>query len=559
MRNLFALFSFLTLVSLSYAEKKKTIYLIRNGETNFNTDSIHRVGGRINVPLNDLGVAHCKAAGDFLSNKNIGKIYYSSIPRAKQSAEYIEKQHKTQVEMVEEPLVIDVSFGIYEGKTYQEAFGNEKGGDFILHPEKLIIPQGETFYAVMDRLRLFFVKFWESDEEVCTIVSHGSVMNVLSLMLLQAPLEKFWSMEMSPCGVSKVQMNSIYSFNVEYWNANNFLQEDEKKSNMDINLNRVCQILKIEKPVIQGPMFWLTDAKLVAAVSEAGGLGVLGPHAGQNSLPKDDVERAERMRKEIRKVKELTSKPFGINIFHSGQNPDIQLQLMLKVVYEEKVPVAVIANDAPDIAEDIIKEVKAHGMTVVYRHLNLTPDLARKAEKAGADIIVATGMDEGGTLPVHNIGTFSIVPLIVDSVKIPVMAAGGITDRRTFNAAFALGAEGAFCGTLFLSAKEARTSQNVKEMMLKANATDIDFFRTIPYYYRSIPTPLSQKLVQMDKELKTREELYNTMHPMRNMKFGMLDGQIDVGYISVGLGVSMIHSIRSCKEIIDDITKDFKE
>ena len=324
------------------------------------------------------------------------------------------------------------------------------------------------------------------------------------------------------------------------------------------NSNRVCQILKIEKPVIQGPLFWLTDAKLVAAVSEAGGLGVLGPHAGQDSLPKDDAERAERMRKEIQKVKELTSKPFGINIFHSEQNPDIQLQLMLKVVYEEKVPVAVVVHMGPDAAEDIITELKAHGVTVVFRHISITPDLARKAEKAGADIIVATGMDEGGTLPNHNIGTFSIVPLIVDSVKIPVMAAGGITDRRTFNAAFALGAEGVFCGTLFLSSKEARTSQNVKEMMLKANATDIDFFRTIPYYYRSIPTPLSQKLVKMDEELKTREEIAKEMHPMRNMKFGMLDGKVDVGYISVGLGVSMIHSIRSCKEIIDDITQDFK-
>ena len=327
---------------------------------------------------------------------------------------------------------------------------------------------------------------------------------------------------------------------------------------MDNNQNRVCQILKIEKPVIQGPLFWLTDAKLVAAVSEAGGLGVLGPHAGQNSLPKDDVEKAERMREEIRKVKKLTSKPFGINMFHSGQNPDIQLQLMEKVVYEEKVPVAVVAHDGPDAAEDIITELKAHGVTVVFRHISITPELARKAEKAGADIIVATGMDEGGTLPNHNIGTFSIVPLIVDSVKVPVMAAGGITDRRTFNAAFALGAEGVYCGTLFLASKEARTAQNVKEMMLKANATDIDFFRTLPYYYRSIPTPLSQRLVKMDKELKTREDISKEMHPMRNMKFGMLDGKIDEGYVSVGLGISMIHSIRACKEIIDDITQDFK-
>lgn len=241
MRNLFGLLSLLTLVSLSNSETKKTIYLIRNGETNFNTDTIHRVGGQINIPINDLGVAHCKEAGDYLSNQNIGKIYYSPIPRARQSAEYIAKQHKTQVEMVEEPLLIDVSFGVYEGKTYLEAFGDEKGGDLTLHPEKLIIPEGETFYSVMNRLRLFFVKFWESDEEVCTIVSHGSIMNILSLMFLQAPLEKFWSMYMSPCGVSKVQMNSIYSFTVEYWNTNNFLQDDGKKSNKNINnSNRVC-------------------------------------------------------------------------------------------------------------------------------------------------------------------------------------------------------------------------------------------------------------------------------------------------------------------------------
>ena len=99
--------------------------------------------------------------------------------------------------------------------------------------------------------------------------------------------------------------------------------------------------------------------------------------------------------------------------------------------------------------------------------------MARKAEKAWVDIIVATGMDEKGILPDHNMGTFSIVPLIADSVKIPVMAAGGITDRRIFKAAFAFGAEGAFCGT----PTEARTAQNVKEMMLKANATNICYFK----------------------------------------------------------------------------------
>jgi probable phosphoglycerate mutase len=219
----------LCLLSLVVSEKKKIIYLVRHGETNFNTDPTPRVRGRINVPLNDMGIAHCKAAGDFLANENIGKIYYSDIPRAKQTATYIKEQHKTPVEMIPDPLVIDISWGIYEGKTYMEAFGDEKGGDLIFHPEKLIVPEGETFYAVMDRLRLFFVRFWQSDEEVCTIVSHGAITNVLSLMFLQAPLEKFWTMYMSACGVSKVQMKSVYSFVIEYWNANYFLKLGEEK------------------------------------------------------------------------------------------------------------------------------------------------------------------------------------------------------------------------------------------------------------------------------------------------------------------------------------------
>jgi len=228
MRPLFSLL-LLILSSFSLCEKKKIIYLIRHGETNFNTDPVPKVRGRINVPLNDEGIAHCKAAGDFLANENIGKIYYSAIPRAKQSADCVAEHHNGPVELVEEPLVIDISWGIYEGKTYMEAFGDETGGDLIHHPEKLIVPEGETFYAVMDRLRLFFVKFWESDEEVCTIVSHGAITNVLSLMFLQAPLEKFWSMFMSACGVSKVQMKSIYSFTILYWNAKYFFLPSLRK------------------------------------------------------------------------------------------------------------------------------------------------------------------------------------------------------------------------------------------------------------------------------------------------------------------------------------------
>ncbi len=219
----------IALLSFVCSEKKKIIYILRHGETDFNTDPVPRVRGRINVPLNAEGIAHCKAAGDLSANENIGKIYYSGVPRAKQSADCIVERHSTPVEMIEEPLVIDISWGIFEGKTYLEAFGDPEGKEFFGHPENVVVPQGETFYAVMDRLRLFFVKFWQSDEEVCTIVTHGAVTNILSLMFLQSPLEKFWTMYMSACGVSKIQMKSIYSFTIEYWNANYFLKEGEKK------------------------------------------------------------------------------------------------------------------------------------------------------------------------------------------------------------------------------------------------------------------------------------------------------------------------------------------
>lgn len=213
----------------SLQDKKKTIFLVRHGETNFNTDPVPRVRGRIEVPLNDMGMAHCKAAGDFLANEDIGVIHYSKMQRARQSAECIASQHKTKVEMVEDPLVIDISWGIWEGKTYLEAFGAEDGGDYFKHPERLTMPQGETFYSVMDRLRRFFVRFWESDEKVVTIVSHGAITNIVSLMLLQAPLEKFWSMYMSACGVSKVIMKGVYQFTVDYWNAHHFMKDGEKK------------------------------------------------------------------------------------------------------------------------------------------------------------------------------------------------------------------------------------------------------------------------------------------------------------------------------------------
>lgn len=266
--------------------------------------------------------------------------------------------------------------------------------------------------------------------------------------------------------------------------------------------NRICQILGIEKPVIQGPLSWLTDARLVAAVSNAGGLGVLGPNAGltAETAVSTPEETAEKMREEIRKTKKLTEKPFGVNLIPTPEN-DIWTPPILQVIKEEGVKAVVYTGYGEGaIITSLFNELKESGIAIIYRDINPTPENTRLAEKAGADIIVATGFDEGGTLPGTALGTFSIVPLIADSVQsVPVMAAGGIADSRTARAAHALGAEGVFAGSVFIGTEESRVPQSVKDKIINANGLDLLLFRTLPDYYRSLPGKLADKLVSMDK------------------------------------------------------------
>jgi enoyl-[acyl-carrier protein] reductase II len=138
------------------------------------------------------------------------------------------------------------------------------------------------------------------------------------------------------------------------------------------------------------------------------------------------------------------------------------------------------------------------------------------------------------------------------------MAAGGIANHRAFDAAFALGAEGVYCGTAFLMSEESRMAANVKEAVLKANAKDLLLFRTIPAYYRSLPGELANELVAMDKAGATNEELGRKMGGFANLRIGMLEGDMDKGYVSVGNGISHIHEVKSCAEIIAELTKNYK-
>ncbi|TWT14358.1 nitronate monooxygenase family protein [Planomicrobium sp. CPCC 101079] len=316
--------------------------------------------------------------------------------------------------------------------------------------------------------------------------------------------------------------------------------------------NRICEILNIEKPIVQGPMSWITNAEFVAAVSNAGGLGFLGPNAGQIDTTRSPEISAERMRAEVQKLKSLTDKPFGIPVIvHS----DLAYTWpILEMVIEEKVPV-VIVNGILD--ERIFKPLKENNIKIIYRPLTPTIKDAKAAEESGVDVYVATGFDEGGSVPERVIGTFSIVPMIADAINIPVMAAGGIGDVRGVRAAFALGAEGVFAGSVFIPTKENPAAENVKQMIVNATAEDLLMFRTLPAYYRSLPTQLAYKLVEMDNQGVSREEIAKKMVGSIGMRIGMLEGNTDEGYISIGTGITPIKEIRTVKEVVDTLMQDF--
>ncbi len=319
--------------------------------------------------------------------------------------------------------------------------------------------------------------------------------------------------------------------------------------------NRITEILGIRYPIIQGAMSWVTNAELVAAVSNAGGLGMLGPHAGQKTNPASLEEITDRLRNEIRKVKQLTDKPFAVPVMLSNDLETVDV--IADLLIEEDVKAILINGIENYEFEPLIKKFKSHNIKIIYRALNPSVENARYAERIGADVLVATGFDEGGTVPDKIIGTFSIIPMISDAVNIPVMAAGGIADLRGVRASFALGAEGVFAGTVFIATEENPAAEHVKQLIVDHTASDLLIFRTNPAYYRSIPTPYSRELLKMDEQGRSRDEIADKMYGEQGLKVGMLDGDLEKGYITVGNGISYIKNIRPVREVIEELMHDF--
>lgn len=291
-----------------------------------------------------------------------------------------------------------------------------------------------------------------------------------------------------------------------------------------------CKMVNIKYPIIQGAMARIADASLAAAVSNAGGLGII---AGANAP-------IEYVRAEVRKAKELTDKPFGVNIMLLSPNADE----VAKMVCEENVKVVTTGAGVPKYM-DMWKE---NGIKVIPVVPSVA--IAKRMAKYGADAVIAEGMESGGH--VGELTTMALVPQVADAVDIPVIAAGGIADGRGIAASFMLGAVGVQLGTRFLTAFECTVHQNYKNKILAAK--DIDTVVTgkpTGHPVRVIKNQLARQYIKLEREGASKEELEKL--GVGALAKAVVDGDMDMGSVMAGQIAAMVTKEQSCEEIIREM------
>lgn len=295
--------------------------------------------------------------------------------------------------------------------------------------------------------------------------------------------------------------------------------------------SRICDLLNIEYPIFQGGMAWVATGELAAAVSEAGGLGIIG--AGH--APADWVKC------EIQKVKARTSKPFGINVML--MSPFVEE--VMQVVLEERVPVITTGAGNPGKYVPALKEVGTKIIPVVA-----SVALAKRLERAGVDALIAEGMESGGH--VGETTTFALVPQVVDAVKIPVIAAGGIVDGRGLLAALALGAEGVQMGTRFMCAEECTIPMKVKEAILKAkDRSTVVTGHSTGHPVRCLDNHFTRELTQLEKAGTPTAELEKL--GAGRLRIAMVEGDIQNGSVMSGQVAGAVARIEPASSIIHDV------
>ena len=291
---------------------------------------------------------------------------------------------------------------------------------------------------------------------------------------------------------------------------------------------KVCDMLGIEYPIIQGGMAWVADADLAAAVSNAGGLGLIG--AGQ--MP------GEFFLKEIKKAKQLTNKPFGVNVMLMSPFVDE----VMDIIIAERIPVVTTGAGNPGKYVQRLKEIGSKIFPVVA-----SVALAKRMERLGVDGIIAEGTESGGH--VGESGTFALVPQVADAVSIPVIAAGGIADARGVVAAFALGAQGVQSGSVFVVAKECNAHANYKQAVIAAkDRSTVVTGRATGHPVRCIKNALTKEFERLESLNASMEEI-EALGAGR-LRAAVVNGDSDMGSIMIGQIAGMISEEATCREII---------
>ena len=302
---------------------------------------------------------------------------------------------------------------------------------------------------------------------------------------------------------------------------------------------KVTEMLGIEYPIIQGGMAWVGRAELVAAVSNTGGLGIIG------SITFDS---AEELRKEIRKTRRMTDKPFGVNITAYPAARPIPNDEFVEVVLEEGVPVVETSGRRPDQYMERFKKgnVKVIHKVGAVRH-------ALSAQRIGCDAVLALGFEAAGHTLMDDVTLFNLVPRMVDSLTIPVIAAGGMADARSFVAALALGAEGIMMGTRFIATRECPAPQSIKEALVEARETDtVIILRSLANQDRVLNSKVAERVLEMERRGASLEELL-TVIGGGTSKTAITQGDLSIGTMDCGQGVGLIDDIPTVKEVIDGI------
>lgn len=301
-------------------------------------------------------------------------------------------------------------------------------------------------------------------------------------------------------------------------------------------MENICQLIGTTYPILQGGMAWIADSSLAAAVSNGGGLGII---ACGNAEP-------EWVRSEIRKAKELTNKPFGVNVMLLSPF----VEEIMDMICEEKVAVVTTGAGNPG---KYIPKLKSNGIKVIPVVASVA--LAIRVERVGADAVIAEGQEGGGH--VGESTTMALVPQVVDAVSIPVIAAGGIGDGRGIAAAFMLGAKGIQVGTRFLVAKECTVSQNYKDMIIKAKDSDTAVTgRSTGHPVRVLKNKLTRKIIDLEKACADVEKIEEL--GVGALRAAVKDGDVANGSVMSGQIAGLIKKEQTAREIIEEMFEEAK-